>query len=161
MAFSPKKIKAKVTGGDPFDFNPMNTEFVMSSFKIKGKKFKSVPKGFLAIQPEANMIFAGFDSNLDGVINVVNESFTKFQVQIDPFDAKSATEKLADKFSSPKAKGKLVFKPFELQAVDEDALLFTGSLDKNMLRPMGQMSEGYIVDDSFHYGELVDTLLSA
>ena len=72
MAFKAKKIVAKVAGGDPGSFNPMNSEYVMSSFKLKGKKFKSVPKGFLAIQPEANMIYAGFDYNRDGVVNVTN-----------------------------------------------------------------------------------------
>ena len=161
MTFTPKKIKAKVTGGDPFGFNPMNSGLVISSFKLKGKKFKSVPKGFLAIQPKANMIFAGFDYNRDGVIDVTYESFTQFQVQIDPFAAKSATEKLADKFSKPKAKGKLIFKPFEFQIVDEDALLFEGFLDKNKLQPMNQMSEGYVINDSFQYDAFVDTLFEA
>ena len=82
MAFTPKKIVAKVTGGDPGGFNPMNSQFEMNSFKLTGKKFKSVPKGFLAIQPEENMIYAGFDYNPDGVINVINESFAQFFVQL-------------------------------------------------------------------------------
>ena len=159
MAFKPKKITAKVIGGDPGGFNPMNSGFVMSSFKLKGKKYKSVPKGFLAIQPEANMIFAGFDDNRDGIINVTNESFTKFQVQINPFDAKSATEKLADKFSNAKAKGKLVFKPDK--NLVEDRRHFDVYLDNNKMDPYNQMSGGRIINDSFTYDAFVDVLLNA
>ena len=159
MAFKAKKIVAKVAGGDPGSFNPMNSEYVMSSFKLKGKKFKSVPKGFLAIQPEANMIYAGFDYNRDGVINVTNESFTNFQIQINPFDAKSATEKLADKFSSAKAKGKLLFKPDK--NLLEDKRYFDVYLDNSKMDPYYQFSGGRIINDSFTYDALLDVLLDA
>ena len=160
MAFTPKKIVAKVTGGDPGGFNPMNSEFVMSSFKLKGKKFKSVPKGFIAIQPEEDMIYAGFDYIADGVINVINESFAQFQVQINPFDAKSATEKLADKYSNSKAKGKLVFRPFNFKTMEKDDT-FLAFLDKVSLNPRYQMSDGLFIDELFTYNELIDTLFSA
>ena len=159
MAFKSKKIVAKVAGGDPGSFNPMNSEFVMSSFKLKGKKFKSVPRGFLAIQPEANMIYAGFDYNRDEVINVTNESFTNFQVQINPFDAKSATEKLADKFSSTRAKGKLVFKSDK--NLFEGKRYFDAYLDNNKMDPYYQFSGGRIIEDMFTYDALVDVLLDA
>ena len=160
MAFTPKKIVAKVTGGDPGGFNPMNSEFVMSSFKLKGKKFKSVPKGFIAIQPEEDMIYAGFDYIADGVINVINESFAQFQVQINPFDAKSATEKLADKYSNSKAKGKLVFRPFNFKTMEKDDT-FLAFLDKNTLNPRYQMSDGFFADELFTYKELINTFLDA
>ena len=160
MAFTPKKIVAKVTGGDPGGFNPMNSQFVMGSFKLKGKKFKSVPKGFLAIQPEENMIYAGFDYNPDGVINVINESFAQFQVQLNPFDAITVTEKLADKYSNSKAKGKLIFRPYNFKTVEIDNT-FEASLDKNTLSPRYQMSDGYFTDELFTYKELIDTLLNA
>ena len=160
MAFTPKKIVAKVTGGDPGGFNPMNSQFVMSSFKLKGKKFKSVPKGFLAIQPDENMIYAGFDYNLDGVINAINESFAQFQVQLNPFDAISVTEILADKYSNSKAKGKLIFKPFNFKTVDRENT-FEAFLDKNSLNPGYQMSEGFFIDELFTYKELIDTLIDA
>ena len=137
----------------------MNSEFVMSSFKLKGKKFKSVPRGFLAIQPEANMIYAGFDYNRDEVINVTNESFTNFQVQINPFDAKSATEKLADKFSGTRAKGKLVFKSDK--NLFEGKRYFDAYLDNNKMDPYYQFSGGRIIDDMFTYDSLVDVLFDA
>ncbi|AII43458.1 hypothetical protein KR100_08800 [Synechococcus sp. KORDI-100] len=127
----------------------MNSQFVMSSFKLKGKKFKSFPKGFLAIQPEENMIYAGFDYNLDGVINAINESFTQFQVQLNPFDAISVTEKLADKYSNSKAKGKLIFKPFNFKTVDRENT-FEAFLDKNTLNPRYQMSEGFSLTNYLH-----------
>ena len=160
MAFTPKKIVAKVTGGDPGGFNPMNSQFEMNSFKLKGKKFKSVPKGFLAIQPDENMIYAGFDYNLDGVINAINESFAQFQVQLNPFDAISVTEILADKYSNSKAKGKLIFKPFNFKTVDREST-FEAFLDKNTLNPRYQMSEGLFIDELFAYKELIDTLIDA
>ena len=159
MTFQPRKISAKIKAGGIGGFNPMNTDFVMASFKLRSKRFRSVPKGFLAIQPEANTIYAGFDFNGDGVINVKNEAFAEFLIQINPFDTKSktATEKLAEKFSNPKARGRLVFRKRDLG----DVVVFESKLNKEKLTPVGQMRNGEVVNGTFTYDALIDTLMSA
>ena len=158
MTFQPKKISAKIKAGGIGGFNPMNSDFVMTSFKLRSKRFRSVPKGFLAIQPDANTIYAGFDYNGDGVINVTNEAFARFLVQINPFDteSKTATERLADKFSNPKAKGRLVFKKMDLG----DVVVFESKINKETLTPAGQMFNGKVVNGTFTYDALIDTLMN-
>ena len=157
MTFQPKKITAKVKAGDIGGFNPMNSEFVMCSFKVSGKKFRSVPRGYLAIQPAANIVYAGFDYNNDGVINVVNEAFARFGVQINPFEAKTTTEKLADKFSKSRAKGKLIFKRKDFGEV----VAFETSFNRDSLFPVAPINNGQLVDRTFTYGALINTLVGA
>ena len=144
--------------GDISDFNPMNTGFVMASFKLRGKRFKSVPKGFIAIQPDVNTIYAGFDFNRDGVVNVQNEAFVRYLVQINPFDtkSKSAIEKLADKFSRSKAKGRLIFQKVDLG----DVVVFDSKLDKETLTLTGQMFNDDAVSGTFTYDALNEIISS-
>ena len=144
--------------GDISDFNPMNTGFVMASFKLRGKRFKSVPKGFIAIQPDENTIYAGFDFNRDGVVNVQNEAFVRYLVQINPFDtkSKSAIEKLADKFSRSKAKGRLIFQKVDLG----DVVVFDSKLDKETLTLTGQMFNDDAVSGTFTYDALNEIISS-
>ena len=158
MAFQPRKIAAKVKAGDIGDFNPMNSDFIMASFKLRGKRFKSIPKGYLAIQPDENTIYAGFDFNRDGVVNVKNEAFARYLVQIDPFDTESKTEieKLADKFSRPKAKGRFIFKKVDLG----DVVVFESKFDKETLTPSGQMLNGRMISGTFTYDALNEIIAS-
>jgi len=158
VSFQPKKISAKVKAGDIGGFNPMNTGFVMASFKLRGKRFKSVPKGFIAIQPDDNTIYAGFDFNRDGVVNVQNEAFVRYLVQINPFDTKSKTtiEKLADKFSRSKAKGRLIFQKVDLG----DVVVFDSKIDKETLTLTGQMFNGDAVSGTFTYDALNEIISS-
>ena len=158
MTFQPKKISAKVKAGDIGDFNPMNSDFVMASFKLRGKRFKSVPRGFIAIQPDDNTIYAGFDFNRDGVVNVQNEAFARYLVQINPFDTKSKTtiEKFADKFSRSNAKGRLIFQKVDLG----DVVVFDSKLDKETLTLTGQMFNGDVVSGTFSYDALNEIIAS-
>ena len=157
MSFKLKKINAKVTGGKVDNFNPMNSKFVISLFKLKAKQFKSVPKGFLAIQPMANMIYTGLDYNDDGVINVISEAFGRLVVPINLLDEKSktASEKLADKFSKPRAKGKLSFKPYDLAGVNTFKTNFNGG----RLNPAVLMGNGKDINGTFTYEALINIFL--
>jgi len=159
MTFQPKKISAKIKAGDVDGFSPMDAGFVIASFKLRGKKFSSAPKGFLAIRPSVNTVYAGFDYNSDGVINVKKEAFARFPVQMNPFDerSKTAAEKLADKFSDPKAKGLLVFKKFDLGGV----VAFESKIDRDRLTPPAQTLNGKVVNGTFTYDALIETLMSA
>ena len=159
MTFQPKKISAKIKAGDVDGFSPVDAGFVMASFKLRSKKFSSVPKGFLAIQPSVNTVYAGFDYNSDGVINVKKEAFARFPVQLNPFDerSKTAAEKLADKFSDPKAKGRLVFKKFDLG----DVVAFESKIDKDKLTSPALMLNGKAVNETFTYDALIDILMGA
>ena len=155
MSFQPKKISVKVKAGDIGRFNPFNSEFVMGSFKTSGKKFRSTPKGFFAIDPAANAIYMGFDYNNDGIISVKEEAFARFTVQINPFHIKTTTDKLVDKFSNPKAKGKIMFKRKDLG----DIVAFESSINKNKLSPVAEMFKGQMIGGTYPYDALIDTLL--
>ena len=155
MSFQPKKISVKVKAGDIGRFNPFNSEFVMGSFKTSGKKFRSTPKGFFAIDPAANAIYMGFDYNNDGIISVREEAFARFTVQINPFETKTTTDKLVDKFSNPKAKGKIMFK----RKVLDDIVAFESSINKDKLSPVAEMFNGQLIGGTYPYEALIDTLL--
>ena len=156
MSFQPKKISAKVKAGDIGRPNPFNSDFVMGTFQMSGKKFRSVPKGFIAIDPEANTMYMGFDYNNDGIVSVINEAFARFTIQINPFETKTTTDKLVDKFSKPKGKGKIMFKRFD----SGDVVAFESSINRNSLFPVTEMFKGQLIGGTYEYDSLIYTLLN-
>ena len=157
MNFSPKRISAKIKSLKANDFTTGDSEFVLNSFKIRGKGFKSVPKGFLSIDPGSNSIYMGFDYNKDGIINAEQEAFARFQTNVNPFDeSESVIQELADKFSQSKAKGKLVFKPLEVS----EQVVFETTFDKESLEKKEKMLNGEVLG-SLNYEDLISALSAA
>ena len=64
-----KDIKAVVTTGG-YDFYRDDINIALATFKLIGRQFEAVPRGWLAINPKATsqQITFGFDDNKDGII---------------------------------------------------------------------------------------------
>lgn len=164
MGISPRTVKLKVKGGGSASFTTerQDEDIVLATFKARGKDFKSVPKGFLAIDPNSNLVYTGFDADQDGIINVKKDSFAQHTVQIAPFSNDiTASEKLANQFSSKKSKGKMLFKPKELS---QSLVAFEAILSDERLSPSTQLSDGdpvFSTDGAYTYTALINDILSA
>ena len=151
----PKRLSARIKTVKSNDFQSSDPGFVLSTFKLRGKDFKGSPKGYIAIDPMGNAIYMGFDRNDDGLIDAAKESFARFMPQINPFEAQvSPIVNFATKFSQPKAKGKIVFKPKEIG----DEIFFESFLDKEKFTAPAKMANGEALSSPFTYDDLIGAL---
>ena len=150
-----QRLSARIKAVKPKDFQSLEQDTVLCTFKVRGKGFKGSPKGFFAIDPEGGSIYMGFDENDDGLIDAEQESFARFVPQINPFEESgSSVVDFASKFSQPKAKGKIVFKPIDIG----DETFFESFLDKEELSPPAKMANGEALNSSFTYDDLISAL---
>ena len=158
MDFNPKRVSARIKAAKAKDFDSNDPNIVLSSFKIRGKEFKNLPKGFVAIDQNINSIYMGYDNDNDGIIDANREAFARFTTSINPFDnTESIAEGLSDKYSKANAKGKIVFKPLQVGQM----VVFDSFFDKQKINPPAKMNNGEALDENFTYNDLVNILLGS
>ena len=141
-------------------FQSLDPTDVVASFKLKGKKNKSVPVGFFVFNPKSASVYMGFDANSDGVIAANNkEAVARFGLPLNPFGDDGFVDVpavLANRFSNVDEKTKLKFKSSKSESYNyvKDTLLFGEKLSSPE-----KMIDG-ITGDGFEFPEFFDTLIS-
>ena len=156
-----KALKLKLFSGD---LKSHDDAVTVAMFKLKGKKYRSASEGYVAINKDDSSIYMGFDRDQDGFIAEGHqEAFAHFVIQMDPFsESKSSAEKLADKFSRARARGKMKFKPLRYS---DEIFVIDGNIDRfEMTFPTkvvgGKSVSGGAENGAYEYSDFFDSLTS-
>ena len=154
-----KALKLKLFSGD---LKSHDDAVTVAMFKLKGKKYRSASEGYVAINKDDSSIYMGFDRDQDGFIAEGHqEAFAHFVIQLDPFsESKSSAEKLADKFSRARARGKMKFKPLRFS---DEVFVIDGHIDRaEMTFPTkvvgGQGVSGDGENGAYEYSDFFESL---
>ena len=159
----PINLKLKSGGLSSHDNN-----MAIATFKLKGKRHKSKPMGYLAMNKDASTVHMGYDYNNDGVIEKGHkEAFARFVIEeSDPFgSSKSNSDLFFDKYSNAGKKGRLQFKPMPFS---DELTLINGKVDAMQLVAPTQIKDGDIFTTTnpsregsgFDYKDFSDLLMS-